>query len=317
MRRKITIVGAGNVGATLAQRAHDTGLADIVLVDIPETGGMPKGKALDMEQAAGVLRCDGQVTGATEYALTANSDIAVITAGMARKPGMTREKLLEINAQIVSSVTRQIVRYSPNCILIIVTNPLDAMCYAALKASGFPRERVLGMAGVLDASRMERLIAREAGVSIENVFACVLGTHGETMVPVPEYCTVYGVPLTKIFNAQKIDEIVQKTVQGGAEIVELLKTGSAYYAPSAGILEMILAILLDKKKVLPCSVYLEGEYGLRDLYLGAPAVLGAGGLLRVWEIPLDSTSLAALKSAAQAVSAMIEQLKKIPAPAKA
>lgn len=311
-RKKVTIVGAGNVGATLAERLHGTGLVDVVLVDIPETGGMPTGKGLDMEQAGSVIGSDAQVLGTTSYDLTVNSDIAVITAGLPRKPGMTREELLEINAKIVSGVTKQIVQTSPNAILIIVTNPLDAMCYVALKASGWPKNRVLGMAGVLDASRMERLIARRLGVSIENVHACVLGTHGETMVPVPSYSTVYGVPITKLLSGQEIDEIVQKTVQGGAEIVELLKTGSAYYAPSASVMEMVMAIVKDKKKILPCDVYLEGEYGLSDLYLGVPAVLGEKGLERVLEIPLSESEKTQLKKAAVAVGEMIDHLKKLP-----
>ncbi|MBI2071313.1 MAG: malate dehydrogenase [Elusimicrobia bacterium] len=315
MRHKVSIVGAGNVGATLAERLHAAGLADVVLLDIPETGGMPKGKGIDMEQAGSVLRSDCRITGTTEYGPTNNSDVAVITAGLPRKPGMTREQLLEINAKIVSSAAKQLAQTSPNAVLIVVTNPLDAMCYAAYKASGFPRERVLGMAGVLDASRMERLIARQLNVSIENVFACVLGTHGETMVPVPSYSTVFGVPITKLFSTEDIKNIVHKTIQGGAEIVELLKTGSAYYAPSASVLEMISAILKDKKKILTCSVYLNGEYGLKDVYLGVPAVLGAKGLERVLEIPLSPEEKTALGDAAKAVGEMVGHIKKAPAPA--
>ena len=311
-RKKVTVVGAGNVGATLAERLHATGLADVVLVDIPETGGMPKGKGVDMEQAGTVVRSDAQITGTNSYELTVNSDIAVITAGVPRKPGMTREQLLEINAKIVAGVAGQIAKTSPNAILIIVTNPLDVMCYVALKASKFPRSRVLGMAGVLDSSRMERLMARKLDVSIENVHACVLGTHGETMVPVCSYSTVFGVPITKLLKPNEIDEIVQKTVQGGAEIVELLKTGSAYYAPSASILEMILAILKDKNKILSCSVYLEGEYGFKDVYLGVPAVLGAKGLERVLEIPLSDSENQSLQKAASAVSEMIAHVQKTP-----
>ncbi|MBI4062919.1 MAG: malate dehydrogenase [Elusimicrobia bacterium] len=313
MRKKITIVGAGNVGATLAERLHATGLVDIVVLDIPETGNMPKGKGLDMEQAGSVLRSDGLVTGTTDYKETANSDIVVITAGLPRKPGMTREQLLEINAGIVAGASRQIAASSPKAILIVVTNPLDAMCYVALKASRFSKSRVLGMAGVLDASRMERLIARKLGVSIENVSACVLGTHGETMVPIASYSTVFGVPITKILKDDEIKELVHKSVQGGAEIVELLKTGSAYYAPSASIQEMIMAILKDKKKILPCSAYLEGEFGISDTYLGIPAVLGAQGLERIWEIPLSDQEKESLVRAAQSVKEMTAHLKKTPA----
>ncbi len=317
MRKKVTVVGAGNVGATLAERLHATGLVDTVLIDIPEMGGMPKGKGIDMEQASSVMRTDASVTGTTDYEATVGSDIAVITAGLPRKPGMTREKLLEVNAGIVSDVARKLAAKSPKAVLIVVTNPLDAMCHAALKASGFPRERVLGMAGVLDASRMERLIAREAGVSIENVFACVMGTHGETMVPVAAYSTVYGVAITKIFTAEKIADIVARTVQGGAEIVELLKTGSAYYAPSVSVLEMVMAIVLDKKKVVPCSVMLKGEFGISGVFLGVPAVLGDGGLVRIWEIPLEAKDKENLKKAADAVREMAALLQKDPAAAKA
>lgn len=312
MRPKVTIIGAGNVGATLAERVHGAGLADVVLLDIPETGTMPKGKALDMEQAGSTILSDAQVTGTTDYADTKNSDIAVITAGLPRKPGMTREQLLEINAKIVSGVAQKIAALSPKCLLIVVTNPLDAMCHAALKASGFPRNRVLGMAGVLDASRMARLLAKKFNVSIENVFACVLGTHGETMVPIPSYSTVFGVPITKLMTAAEIDELVTKSVQGGAEIVELLKTGSAFYAPSASILEMILAILKDKKKILPCSVYLQGEFGLKDVYLGVPAVLGRQGLERVFEIPLTPAEQAGLRKAADSVLSMVRHINSAP-----
>ncbi len=315
MRPKVTIVGAGNVGATLAERLSGTGLADIILLDIPETGTMPKGKALDMEQSGSAVLSDSQITGTTDYAATKNSDIAVITAGLPRKPGMTREQLLEINAKIVSNVSRQIAQHSPETIIIVVTNPLDAMCHAALKASGFPRNRVLGMAGILDASRMERLMARKFNVSIENVFACVLGTHGETMVPVPSYSTVFGVPLNKLLSSAEIQDIVGKSVQGGAEIVELLKTGSAFYAPSASILEMIMAILKDKKKILPCSVYLQGEFGLKDVYLGVPAVLGREGMERVFEIPLTAQEQEGLRKAADSVLDMIRHLSAAPAPA--
>lgn len=314
-KRKITVVGAGNVGATLAGRIFETGLADIVLLDIPETGGMPKGKGIDMEQCGTVLRSDAKVTGTTDYAETKNSDICVITAGLPRKPGMTREQLLEINSKIVSGVAKKLSETSPKAIFIIVTNPLDAMCWAALKATGLPRERVLGMAGVLDSSRMERLIAQKAGCSIENVFACVLGTHGETMVPIPRFSTVFGVPITEMFKPEEVEDIIKRTVQGGAEIVELLKTGSAFYAPSASILEMVTAILLDKKKILSSSVYLQGEYGLKDVYLAVPAVLGDRGLERVVEIPLTEGEKKALAHAAKSVKEMTDHLQKTPAAA--
>lgn len=315
MRKKITVVGAGNVGATLAERIFQSGLADVVLLDIPEAGGMPKGKGIDMEQCGTVLRSDSLVTGSTDYADTKGSDIVVITAGLPRKPGMTREQLLEINAKIVSGVAKKVAETSPRAILIVVTNPLDAMCWAALKASGFTRERVLGMAGVLDSSRMERLIAKKMGCSIENVFACVLGTHGETMVPVARYSTVFGVPITELMKPEEVEDIIKRTVQGGAEIVELLKTGSAFYAPSASILEMVKAILLDKKKILSVSVSLQGEFGIKDVYLGVPAVLGAKGLEKVLEIPLTEGEKKALAHAAKSVSEMTAHLQKASAAA--
>ncbi|MBI4368677.1 MAG: malate dehydrogenase [Elusimicrobia bacterium] len=317
MRRKVTIVGAGAVGATLAERLHSTGLVDIVLVDIPETGSMPKGKGIDMEQAGSVCRSDSRVTGTTDYAASKNSDICVITAGLPRKPGMTREQLLEINAKIVSGVAKKLSETSPKTVLIVVTNPLDAMCYAAWKASGLPKERVLGMAGVLDASRMERLIAQKIGVSIENVFACVLGTHGETMVPVASYSTVFGVPITKLLSDADVNDIIRRSIQGGAEIVDLLKTGSAFYAPSSSIMEMVMAILKDKNKILPCSALLTGEYGLKDVYLGVPTILGDGGLKKILEIPLSAAELDALKKAASSVRQMTDHLSKSPAAATA
>ncbi|MBI4669669.1 MAG: malate dehydrogenase [Elusimicrobia bacterium] len=314
MKQKVTVVGAGNVGASLVERLHTTGLVDVVLVDIPETGGMPKGKCLDIEQGGSVLRSDSSVIGAADYEQTKNSDIVVLTAGFPRKPGMTREQLLDINAKIVSSVARQIISASPKAILIVVTNPLDAMCFVALRETKWPRNRVIGMAGILDASRLERLIAQKLGVSIENVSACVLGTHGETMVPVPSATTVFGVPITKLMKESEIAEVVQKCVQGGAEIVGLLKT-SAYYTPAACVMEMIMAIIKDKRKILPCSVYLEGEFGLKDVYLGVPAVLGKNGVERVMEVPLNDQEKAAMDKAAKAVQEMQDYLKKSPVPA--
>ncbi|MFC1522474.1 malate dehydrogenase [Elusimicrobiota bacterium] len=317
MRKKVTVVGAGNVGASLAERLHTSGLVDVALIDIPQTEGMPKGKALDIEQAGHTLRSDSKSTGGTDYEITKNSDIVVITAGLPRKPGMTREQLLDTNANIVKSVVKAVLPGSPNAILIIVTNPLDAMCYAALKESKLPRERVIGMAGILDQSRMEHLMAKKFGVSVENVHACVLGTHGETMVPVPSYSTVFGAPITKFLKEDEIKEIVTKTVKGGAEIVGLLKFGSAYYAPSASIMEMVLAIVLDKKKIVPCSVYLNGEFGLKDVYLGVPGILGEKGLEKVFEIPLSTDEKAALNKAADAVKEMQSIVAKPAAACKA
>ncbi|HXG40176.1 MAG TPA: malate dehydrogenase [Candidatus Limnocylindrales bacterium] len=305
-RPKVTVIGAGNVGATAAQRIAEAGLADVVLVDIVE--GLPQGKALDLAEAAPIVLHDSRLTGTNDYAETAGSDIVVVTSGLARQPGMSRDDLLFKNAGIVRSVVEQAVRHSPDCILIVVTNPLDAMCHVAKDASGFPRERVLGMAGVLDSARFRTFIAQELGVSVEDTHAFVLGGHGDTMVPLPRYSTVAGIPITELLPAERIEALVERTRNGGAEIVGLLKTGSAFYAPGASVFEMVEAILLDRKRVLPCAVYLQGEYGTRDLFVGVPCVLGAGGMERIVEIPLTPDEQAAFDRSAAAVRELVEKL---------
>src|SRR6266545_186301 len=273
-RRKVTVIGAGNVGATTAQRIAEAGLADVVLVDIVE--GLPQGKGLDLAEAAPVVGHDARIVGTTDYADTAGSDIVVVTSGLARQPGMSRDDLLAKNAGIVRSVVRAAARHSPDAVLIVVTNPLDAMCHVALTASGFPRERVLGMAGVLDSARFRTFIAAELGVSFQDTHAFVLGGHGDTMVPLPRYSTVAGVPITELLPPERVAALVERTANGGAEIVALLKTGSAFYAPAASTFEMVEAILLDRKRVLPCAAYLQGEYDVDGLFVGVPVVLGAG-----------------------------------------
>lgn len=303
-RKKITVVGAGNVGATAAQRLADKELGDIVLVDIVE--GMPQGKALDLAEAAPVEGYDSRLVGTNGYKETANSDIVIITSGLARKPGMSRDDLLRTNADIVASVTDQIMKYSTNPILIIVSNPLDAMCHVALKRSGLPKERVIGMAGVLDSARMRCFIAEALNVSVENVNAFVLGGHGDTMVPLPRYSTVAGIPLPDLLPKDKIDAIVTRTANGGAEIVSLLKTGSAYYAPSAAAVEMTEAILKDKKKILPCAAYLEGEYGINGLYVGVPVKLGERGIEEIIQINLTTEERSALHRSAAAVQELVD-----------
>ena len=272
-RNKVTVIGAGNVGATAAQRIAEAGLADVVLIDIVE--GLPQGKGLDLAEAAPVVGHDARIIGTNDYADTAGSDIVVVTSGLARQPGMSRDDLLAKNAGIVRSVVEQAVTHSPNCILVIVTNPLDAMCHVAMQASGFPRERVLGMAGVLDSARFRTFIAMELGVSVEDTHAFVLGGHGDTMVPLPRYSTVAGIPITELMAPERVKALVERTANGGAEIVALLKTGSAYYAPAASTFEMVDAILRDRKRVLPCAVLLKGEYGVDGLFVGVPVVLGA------------------------------------------
>ena len=306
-RPKITVVGAGNVGATVAQYAVEKELGDVVLVDVIE--GIPQGKALDLAQAGPVHGYDSALVGSNAYDETANSDIVVITAGMARKPGMTRDDLLFKNAEIVGSVVEQVASRSKNAILILVTNPLDAMVQLAWKKSGFPPERVIGMAGVLDSSRFRTFIARELNVSVENVTAFVLGGHGDSMVPLPRYSTVAGVPITDLLPKEKIDALVTRTANGGAEIVNFLKSGSAYYAPGASAVEMVEAILKDKKKILPCAAYLQGEYGLRDVYLGVPVKLGAGGAEAIVEISLTEEESSALRKSADAVRELFRILK--------
>ena len=306
-RRKVTVIGAGNVGATAAQRIAEAGLADVVLVDIVD--GLPQGKGLDLAEAAPVVGHDARVLGTNDYADTAGSDLVVVTSGLARQPGMSRDDLLAKNAGIVRSVVSAAAAQSPNAILIIVTNPLDAMCHVAMEASGFPRERVLGMAGVLDSARFRAFIAMELGVSVEDTHAFVLGGHGDTMVPLPRYSTVAGIPITELMSAERIEALVKRTATGGAEIVALLKTGSAYYAPAAATFEMVDAILRDRKRVLPCATLLRGEYGVDGLFVGVPVVLGAGGMERVIEIRLSDDENTAFQRSAGAVRELVEVLK--------
>ena len=306
-RPKITVVGAGNVGATVAQYAAEQELGDIVLVDVIE--GIPQGKALDLAQAGPIHGYDASLSGSNGYDETAGSDVVVITAGMARKPGMTRDDLLFKNAEIVGSVVEQVARRSPEAILILVTNPLDAMVQLAWKKSGLPPERVIGMAGVLDSARFRTFIARELDVSVENVTAFVLGGHGDTMVPLPRYSTVAGIPITDLLPRERIEALVTRTANGGAEIVNFLKSGSAYYAPGASTVEMVEAILKDKKKILPCAAYLNGQYGVRGLYVGVPVKLGRKGVEQVVEIRLTPDEQAAFDRSAAAVRELVDKLK--------
>jgi malate dehydrogenase len=299
MRKKVTIVGAGNVGATAAHWIASKELADVVLIDVVE--GIPQGKGLDLLEAMPIEKRDCQITGTNDYADTANSDIVVITAGIPRKPGMSRDDLLQTNYKIMSDVVSKVTAASPSCILIVVSNPLDAMAQAAFKQAKFNRERVIGMAGVLDSARFRTFIAEELKVSVENVTAFVLGGHGDTMVPLPRYSTVAGIPITELIEPGRLEQLVQRTRDGGAEIVKYLKTGSAYYAPSAATVEMVEAILKDKKKILPCAAYLQGEYGINGLYVGVPCKLGARGLEQIIEIKLTPDEDAALKKSADAV----------------
>jgi malate dehydrogenase len=303
MRNKVSIVGSGNVGATAAHWMAAKELADIVLIDIIE--GVPEGKGLDLLEAMPIEKKDSFVLGTEDYKDTANSDIVVITAGLPRKPGMSRDDLLNKNYQIMQDVVSKVVQYSPNCILIIVSNPLDAMAQAAYKMSGFSRNRVIGMAGVLDSARFRAFIAMELKVSVENVTAFVLGGHGDTMVPLPRYSTVAGIPITELMDKATVERLVQRTRDGGAEIVKYLKTGSAYYAPSAAVTEMVEAILKDKKKILPCAAYLEGEYGLRGLFVGVPCKLGTRGIEQIIEIKLTPEEKAALDKSAGAVKELV------------
>jgi malate dehydrogenase len=310
-RHKVTVVGAGNVGATTAQRIAEAGIADVVLVDIVD--GLPQGKGLDLAEAAPVVGHDARIVGTNDYADTAGSDIVVVTSGLARQPGMSRDDLLMKNAGIVRSVVQQAVAVSPDSILIIVTNPLDAMCHVALEASGFPRERVLGMAGVLDSARFRTFIAEELGVSVADTHAFVLGGHGDTMVPLPRYSTVAGIPITELLPADRVKALSERTANGGAEVVALLKTGSAFYAPAASVFEMVESILLDRKRVLPCAVHLDGEFGTRDLFVGVPCVLGSGGMERVIEITLTADEQDAFDRSAGAVRELVEKLAALPA----
>ncbi|HEY1984907.1 MAG TPA: malate dehydrogenase [Terracidiphilus sp.] len=299
MRKKVSIVGAGNVGATAAHWIASKELADVVLIDVVD--GIPQGKALDLQEALPIEKRDVRVTGSNDYAATANSDIVVITAGIPRKPGMSRDDLLHTNFKIMSEVVQKVVAQSPESILIIVSNPLDAMAQAAFRQAGFNRERVIGMAGILDSARFRTFIADELNVSVENVTAFVLGGHGDTMVPLPRYSTVAGIPITELIEPSRLEALVQRTRDGGAEIVKYLKTGSAYYAPSAATVEMVEAILKDKKKILPCAAYLQGEYGIDGYYIGVPCKLGAAGLEKIIEIKLTPEEDAALKKSADAV----------------
>ncbi len=305
-RNKITVVGAGNVGATAAHWIASKELADVVLVDIVE--GVPQGKSLDLAQSAPIDGFDVKLVGANSYEETAGSDVVIITAGLPRKPGMSRDDLLKTNSDIVGTVTEQIAKFSPEAVIIIVSNPLDAMAQVAFKKSGFPKNRVIGMAGVLDSARMRCFLAEALDVSVENVTAFVLGGHGDTMVPLPRYSTCAGIPVTELLPAEQIAAIVDRTANGGAEIVGLLKTGSAYYAPSLGAVEMAESILKDKKKILPCAVYLEGEYGINNLFVGVPCKLGKNGVEQIIEISLTNDERAALQKSAGAVEELVNIL---------
>jgi len=309
MDKKVTVIGAGNVGATAAQRLAEKELCDVVLVDIIE--GVPQGKTLDLAQAAPIEKHDARLLGSNTYDATTGSQVVIITAGIPRKPGMSRDDLLSTNAGIVKKVTREVASRSPQAILIIVSNPLDAMCHVAHEASGFPKQRVIGMAGVLDSARFRAFISMELNVSVENTHAFVLGGHGDTMVPLPRYSTVAGVPITELMTPERIEALVQRTRNGGAEIVGLLKTASAFYAPSAAAVEMAESILKDKKKILPCAAYLEGEYGIRDLFIGVPVKLGARGVEQVIEIKLTPEENAALQKSAAAVQELKSVLAKL------
>ena len=307
MRRKVTVVGAGNVGASAALRIAQLELADVVMTDILE--GIPQGKGLDILQSGPVVRSDSHIIGTNDYKDTAASDIVVVTAGFPRKPGMSRDDLLIKNYEVIKATTEQIIAHSPNCILIMVTNPLDAMCQVAYRVSKFPKSRVIGMAGVLDSARFRTFIAAELNVSVENVQAFVMGGHGDEMVPLVRFSSVAGIPLTELLDAAKIDAIVQRTRSGGGEIVKYLGSGSAFYAPAASITEMVEAILKDKKKILPCAAYLEGEYGINGLYVGVPCKLGAKGIEQVYEVKLTAEERAALHKSADAVRELVDVIK--------
>jgi len=305
-RKKLTVVGAGHVGATAAFLAAQKELGDVVLMDVVE--GVPQGKALDMYESSPIQGFDAHITGSQDYADSAGSDLAIITAGVARKPGMSRDDLLSINVKIVAEVTKNIAEHSPDCVILVVTNPLDAMVYTAKQVSGFPKQRVIGMAGVLDSARMRAFIAEEMDVSIEDVTAFVLGGHGDTMVPLPRYSTVAGIPITELLSKKKVDAICERTANGGAEIVAYLKTGSAFYAPGAAVVEMAEAILKDKKRILPCCAYLEGEYGVDGCYMGVPCKLGGGGVEAVMELDLSKKEKAALHHSMEAVKKLVRQV---------
>ena len=305
-KSKVTVVGAGNVGGTTAQRLAERNYADVVLVDIVE--GLPQGKALDILESGPVIGFDSNVTGTNGYEETAGSEIVVITSGSPRKPGMSRDDLLKTNQNIVQSVTQEVVKHSPEAILVMVANPLDAMCHVAFEVSAFPRERVVGMAGILDTARYRTFIAKELEVSVRDVFALVLGGHGDTMVPLPSMATVGGVAITDLLPQDRVEAIVDRTRGGGAEVVQLLQSGSAFYAPSAAVVEMVDSILLDQKRLLPCAVYLQGEYGIEDLFVGVPVKLGASGVEEIVELDLEQNELEDLKSSAGAVRELVEVL---------
>jgi malate dehydrogenase len=308
MRSKVTVVGAGNVGATTAQRIHQFGYADVVLVDVVED--LPQGKALDMLESGPVIGSDASITGSNGYEASADSDVVVITAGIARRPGMSRDDLLLTNMKITSEVTGEVVKHSPNCIIIAVTNPLDAMVQNVFETSGFPRNRVFGMAGVLDTARFRTFIARELDVSVEDVQAYVLGGHGDDMVPLVRYTTVGGIPISELLDEDQVQKLVIRARQGGGEIVALLKQGSAYYAPSASITQMVEAVLLDKKRILPACAYLQGEYGINNLCVGVPVKLGANGLEKIIEIKLSADEQAALEASAASVKELVDVMRK-------
>jgi malate dehydrogenase len=304
MRKKITVVGSGNVGATLAHRLADKQLGDLVLIDILE--GIPQGKGLDLLESGPIEGYDVRIKGTNDYADTANSDLVVLTAGFPRKPGMSRDDLLKANYDVVKATTAEVAKHSPNCILIVVTNPLDAMAQTAYKVSGFPKNRVIGMAGVLDTARYRTFIAEALNVSVQDVQGLVLGGHGDTMVPVPSYTTVAGIPIADLMPKEQLDKIIARTAKGGGEIVNLLKTGSAYYAPSAAVAQMVDAIFNDRKKILPCAAYLEGEYGINGLFVGVPVKLGAKGVEQIIEIRLTAEEKAALAKSAAAVKELVD-----------
>jgi len=308
MRSKVTVVGAGNVGATTAQRIHEFGYADVVLVDVVED--LPQGTALDMLESGPIISSDASITGSNGYEASADSDVVVITAGIARRPGMSRDDLLLTNMKITTAVTQEVVKYSPNCIIIAVTNPLDAMVQNVYESSGFPRNRVFGMAGVLDTARFRTFIAQELDVSVEDVQAYVLGGHGDDMVPLVRYTTVGGIPISELMDEDQVQKLVVRARQGGGEIVALLKQGSAYYAPSAAITQMVEAVLLDKKRILPACAYLEGEYGINGLCVGVPVKLGANGLEKIIEIKLSADEQAALEGSAASVQELIDVMRK-------
>jgi malate dehydrogenase len=307
MDKKVTVVGAGNVGATAAQRLAEKQLCDVVLVDIIE--GVPQGKALDLKEAAAIEKHDSHLTGTNGYDETTDSNIVIITAGIPRKPGMSRDDLISTNAGIMKNVTQEVASRSPDATIIVVSNPLDAMCHVAYDTCGFPKQRVIGMAGVLDSARFRAFIAMELNVSVENTHAFVLGGHGDTMVPLPRYSTVAGIPITELLAKDRIDALVERTRNGGAEIVALLKTGSAYDAPASAAVEMAESILKDKKKILPCAAYLQGEYGIQDLFIGVPVKLGAAGIEEIIEITLTEEEQQALQKSAEAVQELKNVLK--------